>query len=109
MLNSNQATASMACASVSAMTTLILKIFMMYNLWQDVFVVSGIAATFKNLCLYILFMSSNFLPISLGLMKYIGVPLNFTISVTTIWLAVFGIISEAFLNAFYKEYKKNKV
>ena len=109
MLNSNQATASMACASVSAMTTLILKIFMMYNLWQDVFVVSGIAATFKNLCLYILFMCSNFLPISLSLMKYIGVPFNFTISVTTIWLAVFGIISEAFLNSFYKEYKKNKV
>ena len=108
MLNSNRATASMACASVSAITTLILKIFMMYNLWQDVFVVSGVAATFKNLCLYILFMSSDFLPISLSLMKYIGVPLNFSISATTIWLAVFGIISEAFLNSFYKEYKKNK-
>ena len=108
MLNSNRATAGMECASVSAMTTLILKIFMMYNLWQDVFVVSSVAATFKNLCLYILFMSSNFLPISLGLMKYIGVPLNFSISATTIWLAVFGIISEAFLNSFYKEYKKNK-
>ena len=108
MLNSNRAITNMACASVSAMTTLILKIFMMYNLWQDVFVVSGIAATFKNLCLYILFMCSNWLPISLGLMKYIGVPFNFSISTTTIWLAIFGVISESFLNSFYKEYKKNK-
>lgn len=108
MLNSNRAIASMECASVSAMTTLILKIFMMYNLWQDVFVASGIAATFKNLSLYILFMCSNWLPISLSLMKYIGVPLNFSISTTTIWLAIFCIISEAFMNSFYKEYKKSR-
>lgn len=94
---------------ISGITTLILKIFMMYNLWQDVFTVSGIAATFKNMLLYILFISSNWVPISLSLMKYLGVQFNFTISSVTIWLAVFAIISEAFLNTLYKEYKKQKV
>ncbi len=99
---------SIACSSISGLTTLILKIFMMYNLWQDVFVVSGVAATFKNLCLYILFISSNWIPISLSLMKYMGVSVNFSISTVTIWLAVFGIISEAFMNSFYKAYKKTR-
>lgn len=95
-------------ASICGLTALSIKIFMMYNLWQDIFVASGIAATFKNLCIYILFMSNNWLPIGINLMKYIGAPFNFSISTTTIWLAVFGIISEAFLNAMYREYKKLK-
>ena len=105
MSNSNE---SLVGATVCGLTTLVLKIFMMYNLWQDVFVVSGVAATFKNLVLYILFISSNWFPIGLSLSKIMGVNFSFSISAVTIWLAVFSIISEAFLNAFYKVYKYGK-
>ena len=93
---------------ISGVILVVLKIFMMYNLWQDIFVVNNVVATFKSIVLYILFGCANILPISLAIFKHIGVNFNFTISATTIWLAIACIVAEAFFDSFYKLYKNNK-
>ena len=108
MLNSDKNTVALTSACIMAVVLIILKVFMMYNFWQDVFVVSGVVGSFKNLILYILFISSNWVPISLALMAYMGMTFNFTISTATICLCIFTIVAEAFFNAFYKQYKYKK-
>ena len=93
---------------ISAVILIVLKIFMLYNLWQDVFVINNVVASFKSIILYVLFAFDSTIPLCLSIFKYLGVEFNFAISATTIWLSIACIISGGFFNTFYRMFKDNK-